>query len=85
MLAMMTEPARKLYEQLMELPDDERRKLAWKVLDGSSFDEDHEPFDDEQLAEIDLRVRQILAGEVKGEDTKTVLEHVEKRLREVRR
>ncbi len=79
MLTMMTDAARKVLDEAMKLPDDARRELAWKLLAG--LDDGAEPFDDEQLAELARRVREILTGQEEGEDQETVDAHVEEALR----
>ncbi len=82
MLTMMTDAARKVLDEAMKLPDDARRELAWKLLDGTAgLDDGAEPFDDEQLAELARRVREILTGQEEGEDQETVDAHVEEALR----
>ena len=53
MLMAMTDAARKVLDEAMKLPDDARRELAWKLLDGTPDDEDDFPLDPEEATDTD--------------------------------
>jgi putative addiction module component (TIGR02574 family) len=72
----MVRPARDLLDEALELPVDERAKMAADLLE--SLQDGEEAVEAAWAAEIERRVAAARAGELESTDWRTVLERVEK-------
>jgi putative addiction module component (TIGR02574 family) len=72
----MTRATRDLLAEVLELPADERAKLAAEVLE--SLEEAEEGVEAAWASEIEARVAAARAGELEGTDWRSVLDRVER-------
>jgi putative addiction module component (TIGR02574 family) len=72
----MTRASRELLSEVLELPLDERAKIAAELLE--SLHETEEDVEAAWAAEIQERVAAVRAGEIEGTDYLTVLDRIEK-------